>query len=64
MLSQSDGQQLRLKGPLETVLQNAERCKTILSNLLTYSRTIGKQEAAINLPDLIREAVDAVTYRR
>ena len=63
MLSQSDGQQLSLKSQLETVLQNAERCKTILSNLLTYSRTIGKQEAAVNLLDLIKEAVDAVTYQ-
>jgi len=63
MLSHSDGQQLSLKSQLETVLQNALRCKTILSNLLTYSRTIGKQEAAVNLPDLIREAVDAVTYQ-
>ena len=63
MLSQSDGQQLSLKGQLETVLQNAQRCKTILSNLLTYSRTIGKQEIAVNLPDLIKEALDAVTYQ-
>ena len=63
MLSHSDGQQLPLKSQLETVLLNAERCKTILSNLLTYSRTIGKQEVAVNLPDLIKEAVDAVTYQ-
>ncbi len=63
MLSQSDGQQPPLQCQLETLLQNAQRCKTILSNLLTYSRTISKQEAAVNLPDLIREALDAVSYQ-
>ena len=49
-----------LKGQLETVLQSARRCKTILSNVLTYSKTIGKQENTVNLSVLIWEAIAAV----
>ena len=63
MLSQVDKQSLPFKGPLEIVLKSARRCKTILSNLLSYSRTIGKEEDAVNLPDLIREAIDNVNYQ-
>jgi hypothetical protein len=51
------------KDQLETVLQSARRCKTILSNLLSYSRTIGKNEDVVNLSDLIREAIDNVNYQ-
>ena len=62
ILSHIDEQSTPFKAKLEIVLQNARRCKTILSNLLTYSRTIGKKEGAINLPDLINEAINSVNY--
>ena len=55
--------QTTFKSQLETVLRNARRCKTILNNLLGYGRTIGKKEEAVNLPDLIREAIDDVNYQ-
>jgi len=55
--------QTTFKSQLETVLRNARRCKTILANLLGYGRTIGKKEEAVNLPDLIREAIDDVNYQ-
>ncbi len=63
MLHRIDDQSPQLKSQIETVLQSARRCKTILSNLLTYSSTIGKKEDVVNLPELIREAVDAVNYQ-
>jgi len=55
--------QTTFKSQLETVLRNGRRCKTILSNLLGYGRTIGKKEEAVNLPDLVREAIDNVNYQ-
>ncbi len=63
ILHRIDEQSKQFKGQLETILHSARRCKNILSNLLTYSRTIGKKENAVNLPDLIREAVDNVNYQ-
>jgi len=63
ILSHIDEQSTPFKAKLETVLKSARRCKTILSNLLTYSKTIGKPEGSINLPDLIGEAVEAVNYQ-
>lgn len=65
MLSRLDekAQEVKFKNQLETVLRNSRRCKTILSNLLGYGRTIGKKEEAVNLPDLIREAIDDVNYQ-
>jgi PAS domain S-box-containing protein len=62
MLSHIDEQSEPFKAKLEIVLHSARRCKTILSNLLTYSRTIGKKEGAVNLPDLIAEAINSVNY--
>jgi len=56
-------QEVKFKSQLETVLRNARRCKTILGNLLGYGRTIGKKEEAVNLPNLIREAIDDVNYQ-
>lgn len=63
MLHRIDEKSLPFKGQLETVLKSAQRCKTILSNLLTYTNTIGKKDVAVNLPDLINEALDAVSYQ-
>ena len=63
ILSHIDEQSASFKAKLETILKSAQRCKTILSNLLTYSKTIGKTEGPLNLPDLIREAVEAVNYQ-
>jgi len=63
MLRRVDEQPSPFKGQLETVLHSARQCKIILSNLLGYSRTIGNKEDAVNLPDLIREAVDNVNYQ-
>ncbi len=54
---------LPFKEQLEIILQSARRCKTILGNLLSYSKTIGKNEDAVNLVDLIREAIDNVNYQ-
>ncbi|MEI7726232.1 MAG: PAS domain S-box protein [Bacteroidota bacterium] len=60
MLHRLEEQPSPLTGQLETVLQSARRCKTILSNLLTYCKTIGGKEETINLSDLIMEAVENV----
>ncbi len=62
ILSHIDEQSVPFKAKLEIVLQSARRCKTILSNLLTYCRTIGKKEGAVNLPDLIGEAINSVNF--
>jgi len=63
MLSQLDKKTSPFKKQLETVLRSAKRCQTIFANLLSYNRTIGKKEEAINLPDLIREAIGDVNYQ-
>ena len=63
MLHRIEGEQLQLTGPLETILQNARRCSTILSGLLNYSRTIGKKESTVFLPDLLQEAVESVNWQ-
>ncbi len=60
LLNRPDTKQLPLTNQLETVLRNARRCKTILSGILGYGRTIGKKEELIELPDLIREAVNDI----
>jgi len=62
-LSQIDKKPSPHKKQLETILRNAQRCKTIIANLLCYGRTIGKKEETVNLPDLIREAIDNVGYQ-
>ena len=56
-------QEIKFKSQLETVLRNARRCKSVVNNLLGYGRTIGKKEEVVNLPDLIREAIEDVNYQ-
>ncbi|MCG2661103.1 MAG: ATP-binding protein, partial [Kiritimatiellae bacterium] len=63
VLNHLDKKSLPLKEQLETVMQSAQRCKTILGNLHSYNRTIGKKEETINLPALIREAIKDVNYQ-
>ena len=63
MLGHMDKQSAPFKAKLETVLKSVLRCKTILSNLLIYSKTIGRTEGPLNLPELIGEAVDAANYQ-
>lgn len=63
VLSHLDKKSSQFKKQLEIVLRNAKRCKTILGNLLSYNRTISKKEEAINLPALIREAIQNVGYQ-
>ena len=63
ILSRLDEKQTSSKSLLETVLRNARRCKTILSSLLGYNQTIGKKEENINLPDLIREAINDIGFQ-
>ncbi len=63
MLGHMDKQSGPFKAKLETVLKSVLRCKTILSNLLIYSKTIGRTEGPLNLPELIGEAVDAANYQ-
>ena len=62
ILSQIDEQSAPFQAKLEIILRSAQRCKTILSNLMTYSRTIGKKEDTLNLPALIEEAISSVNY--
>lgn len=60
MLSRPYAGQLPLKTRLETVLRNALRCKTILASVLGYGRTVGKKDELIDLPDLVREAIEDI----
>ena len=62
ILNRIDTESTRFQAQLEIILRSALRCKTILSNLLTYSRTISKKESAVNLLDLFDEAINAVNY--
>jgi len=63
ILSRINEQPSPFKNQIETILQNAKRCKTILSNLLNYSRTIGEEDDTVNLPDLIGEAIKDVNFQ-
>ena len=63
MLRRIDNKPTLFKAQLTTILDSARRCKVILSGLLSYSRTIGKDEDVVNLHDMILEAVDNVNYQ-
>jgi len=63
VLNRLDKKSSPFKKQLETVLRSAKHCKTILGSLLGYNRTIGKKEEIVNLPALIREAIQDVNYQ-
>ena len=63
MLSRIDETQTIFKDHLERVLRNAQRCKTILGNILGYGHTVGKKDEVTNISNLIREAIENVSYQ-
>lgn len=63
MLGRLDKKEAEMHGQLERILRNARRCKTILSNLLSYGRTVGKKTETLDLVELIHEAVTNVGYQ-
>ena len=63
LLRNSDGLPTSCTEKLGIVLQNARRCKTILSGLLGYTGTIGKQTGVVAPDAMIHEAVAAVAYQ-
>jgi PAS domain S-box-containing protein len=48
---------------LESILQAARRCKTLLSNLLAYRPIIDENKETINIPYLITEAIGHVHFQ-